>query len=183
MEEIINSTDQIGKNSNIQDDENLSFVFLKNEIEKLKKDLKESNELHMYARAEIENLRKKNSLEIERSKKLVFEKLLGELFLFTDSLEYGLCFEKMCVIDSVEKKFDFFVGLRLVYSMVLVLFERNGISQLNHMFDEFDPKKHEAIMLKKSSDFQKKSIILDVIQKGYVSGDFVFRHAKVVVSS
>ena len=177
VEELIINSEKVNEEQNRKFLEDLKI-----ELEELKNNLKEKNELYMYAKAENENIKKRCLLENERFKKLAIEKLVNDLFLLTDTIEYGLCFEKICNNNVLIKKFDFFVGLRLIYGMVVSLFEKNDIKQLNPMGDNFNPQKHEAVLIKIVPDLCEKNIVVEVIQKGYVSGDFVFRHAKVIIS-
>ncbi len=177
---IVNDSNELNGQSTVLD--NQLIECLKVEIEKLKSDLKEKNDLYLYTRAEVENLGKKHVSENERCKKTVLEKFTNELFLLADTIEYGLCFEKLQNQQDT-RNFDFFVGFRLIYEMLLTIFEKNEISQMNPINSEFDPKKHEVVMLKNLSNLTEKNVILEVIQRGYVFKNFVLRHAKVVISS
>lgn len=153
-------------------------------IKRLLEELTEKNELYLYAKAEVENIEKKCFLENERLQKITFGRLMSDIFLLSDSIEYGLCFEKIYYInkDDTFKEFDLFVGLRFVYEMLLVFFEKNAIIQINPIGKIFNPKEHEAIMSRKVFNVDQ-NIILEVIKKGYCIKDFICRHTQVVVSS
>ena len=73
-------------------------------------------------------------------------------------------------------------GVRLVHVELVNTLERNGIKAFDPAGEPFDPTVHEALSTRES-DGAEAGVVLDVVEKGYRSGDTVIRPARVVVAA
>jgi molecular chaperone GrpE len=73
-------------------------------------------------------------------------------------------------------------GVRLVYSELVSLLERNGVEPFDPKGEPFDPEVHEALSTR-GADGTDPGVILDVVEKGYRLNGTVLRPARVVVSA
>ena len=70
-------------------------------------------------------------------------------------------------------------GVELVKKAFADVLSREGVKEYDPTGEEFDPKKHEAVMSREEEGKQGK--ILQVLKKGYLCDDKVLRHPMVVV--
>jgi len=131
--------------------------------------------------AEIQNVRKRSERDVANAHKFGQEKLVKELLAVVDSLERGIQ-----TVDEQEGELDPAVktirdGSDLTLKMLMSVFEKYQIKQLNPEGEPFDPQYHEAISMIESPDAEPNSVI-SVVQKGYTLSDRLMRPAMVVVA-
>ncbi len=96
----------------------------------------------------------------------------------------------LSVLDDVHRavaaseKSDDIASLREGERLVAQKFEdalrQKGVSEIEACGKEFDPDFHEAVARFAAGE-DKKGVVIDVVQRGYMLGDKVLRYAKVVV--
>ena len=129
--------------------------------------------------AEMENLRRRTQKEKDELVKYANEKLILNLLDLPDDLSNALDAAKN---DSSSKE-SVIEGVELIYNKAFRLFENAGVKRMDDLVgNEFDVDYHEALMQQPSDDVPEGHIIA-VVQPGYLLGDKVIRHAKVVTSS
>ena len=94
------------------------------------------------------------------------------------------------VLDDVHRavaaseKSDDIAALREGERLVMQKFEetlrQKNVTEIEAMDKEFDPDFHEAVARFAAGE-DKKGLVIDVVQRGYMLGDKVLRYAKVVV--
>ncbi|HQY53294.1 MAG TPA: nucleotide exchange factor GrpE [Ignavibacteria bacterium] len=129
--------------------------------------------------AEFENYKRRTDTEISNYIKYASENLIKELLPVYDDLGRS--------VDSVNKgetkDFDTLKkGTALVYEKFKGVLEREGLTEINSVGNEFDVDLNSAMMMVPRDDV-KPNTILEVIEKGYKLKDKVIRHEKVLVSS
>ena len=84
-------------------------------------------------------------------------------------------------VDIIKKNLkDFKVIFLSTNNNVMKILEHNDIASFDSIGNIFDHNIHEAIAQK--SSIEKKGIIIEEFEKGYLYHDKVIRHAKVIVS-
>ena len=125
--------------------------------------------------AEFENYKKRvekdNANLIKNSNAGLIKNMLPVL----DSFE--LAIKNSNGNEELEK---FRKGLELIYAQFFGILEENGLRPIDTKNQVFDPFKHEVLMVKESKE--KDDLILQEFQKGYMLGDNVLRHSKVMIS-
>ena len=96
----------------------------------------------------------------------------------------------LTVLDDVHRavaaseKSDDIAALREGERLVMQKFEdtlrQKSVTEIEAMGKEFDPDFHEAVARFAAGE-DKKGLVIDVVQRGYMLGDKVLRYAKVVV--
>ena len=85
---------------------------------------------------------------------------------------------------AASEKSDDIAALREGEHLVLQKFEealrQKNVTEIDAMNKEFDPDFHEAVARFAAGE-DKKGLVIDVVQRGYMLGDKVLRYAKVVV--
>ncbi len=138
-------------------------------------ELKEVKETLLRAHAEMENVRRRASVDVQNAHKYSTEKFIKELLPVVDSLEKAL----ESGIDAAAKVFH--DGVELTYQMLLKSLEKHGVKIIDPQNEPFNPNLHEAMSMQASSGV-KPNTVITVFQKGYELNGRLIRPALVVVS-
>ena len=128
------------------------------------------------ALADFSNYKKR----LEREKTTVHQNALGKVVLHylavVDDLELAL--ENRPGSDEGATWAE---GIELILRKLQSFLEAEGVKAIEAVGDEFDPTRHEAIVMEPSEDFESGQVI-GVVQTGYVMGERILRPAKVRVA-
>jgi len=130
---------------------------------------------YLRAAAELENVRKRASRDVEHAHKFALERFCTELLAVKDSLEMGLAAADKADVQSLLE------GKEATLKLLTTTMERFGVMELNPEGEPFDPEQHEAMTMQPSADIEPGSV-LTVFQKGYALNGRLLRPARVVVS-
>jgi len=125
--------------------------------------------------AELENVRKRATRDVENARKFALESFARDLLAVLDSFEMGLSLENADEAALRE-------GSQATLKQLLTVLERANIKPIDPVGEPFDPEQHEAISMQPSADMEPNSV-LAVVQKGYLINDRLLRAARVVVST
>jgi molecular chaperone GrpE len=125
-------------------------------------------------RAEMDNLRKRNERELERSRRFINESLMKDLIPVLDALDLGL---ENAADDDVTLR----EGLSMIRSQLLQSLSRHGLSLIEPEGEPFDPEWHEAMSMQASTQHEPDSVML-VLQRGYTLHGRLVRPARVIVA-
>jgi molecular chaperone GrpE len=134
----------------------------------------ENWESYLRAKAEIDNLRRRNTKDVENAHKYGIEKFVTELLPVLDSMVMGLATEDASA-ESLRE------GMTLTMSMLDKMMEKLGIEEIDPINEKFDAAKHQAMTMQPSADVEPNTVIA-VMQKGYSLNERLIRPAMVMVS-
>ncbi|WP_344956189.1 nucleotide exchange factor GrpE [Zobellella aerophila] len=127
--------------------------------------------------AEMENIRRRAALDVEKAQKFALEKFAGELLPVIDSLERAL--------EHTDKEDNAFKavmeGVELTLKSLLSTVEKFGVAQIDPQGQPFDPNKHQAMSMVENAELAPNSV-LAVMMKGYELNGRVLRPAMVMVT-
>ena len=123
--------------------------------------------------AEFENYKKRTRREWELHLKKANAGLLGDILGVLDDFDRAFA-----VAEDVENHFQ--SGIRMIYTQLMDVLKRSGLSEIKAEGAVFNPQFHEAVGNVESSDVEVGSV-LHVLQKGYVINGQLLRPAKVIV--
>lgn len=134
------------------------------------------NEL-LRAKAEMENLRRRQARDLENAHKHALDKFVTELLPIYDSMELGLnaANGEDASIEAVRE------GLEMTMKMFLSSINKFGLEQVNPEGQTFDPELHQAMAMQEVEGVEANQV-LTVAQKGYQFNGRLLRPAMVVVS-
>ncbi|MDC9725470.1 MAG: nucleotide exchange factor GrpE [Gammaproteobacteria bacterium] len=135
------------------------------------------NEL-LRARADMENLRRRQSRDLENAHKRALDKFVGELLPIYDSMELGLNASngEEASLETVRE------GLEMTMKMFLSSINKFGLEQVNPEEGEtFDPELHQAMAMQPVEGVEANKV-LNVAQKGFQFNGRLLRPAMVLVS-
>jgi len=130
---------------------------------------------YLRAVAELENVRKRASRDIENARKFALENFSRELLAVSDSLELALDTEDLD-IESLRS------GNKATLQLMLSTMEQFGFEVIDPHGEPFDAEYHEAVSMQPSDQADPGSV-LTVFQKGYTLNKRLLRPARVVVAS
>ncbi|WP_413739086.1 nucleotide exchange factor GrpE [Sodalis sp. RH21] len=129
------------------------------------------------AKAEMENVRRRSELDVEKAHKFALEKFAGELLPVIDNLERGL--------DMADKSNSeltpLIEGIELTLKSLLDVVRKFGIEVVAETHVPFDPSVHQAMTMLESADHEPNHVMM-VMQKGYTLNGRLLRPAMVAVS-
>lgn len=128
--------------------------------------------------AEMENLRRRQSRDLENAHKRALDKFVTELLPIYDSMELGLNAANAdeASLDAVRE------GLEMTMKMFLSSLAKFGLEQVNpEDGDAFDPEMHQAMAMQPVEGIEANQV-LTVAQKGFQFNGRLLRPAMVMVS-
>jgi molecular chaperone GrpE len=144
-------------------------------IASLEKEKKDNWDRYLRAAADLENLRKRQKREIDDAKLESKGKVLKEMLPVVDNLERAI--EHATTQAGTNPIVE---GVQLVLRQFLTAFERLEVTPIEAAGQPFDPNLHEAISQMDSDS--PPGTVVQVLQRGYRSGDRLLRPALVVVA-
>jgi len=134
------------------------------------------NEL-LRAKAEMENLRRRQARDLENAHKHALDKFVAELLPIYDSMEFGMnaATGEEASLEAVRD------GLEMTMKMFLSSISKFGLEQVNPENEAFDPELHQAMAMQEVEGVEANQVIT-VAQKGYQFNGRLLRPAMVVVS-
>ncbi len=145
-------------------------------ISDVKNELKESKEKYLRLYSEFENYRRRTSKEKLEMIVVSNQELIKDILPVIDDFERALK-----AIKSEQK--DDFEGFNLISQKLNTILEKYNLIKIEvNKEDVFDLELHEAITNTPASK-KLKGKIVDIIEEGYLIGEKIIRHAKVVIGS
>jgi len=135
------------------------------------------NEL-LRARADMENLRRRQARDLENAHKHALDRFVAELLPVYDSMELGFNAANAdgASLDAVRN------GLEMTMKMFLSSINKFGLEQVIPADgDDFDPELHQAMAMQPVDGVEANKVIT-VAQKGFQFNGRLLRPAMVVVS-
>ena len=128
-------------------------------------------------KAEMENLRRRTELDIEKAHKFALEKFVNELLPVVDSLDRALEVADKANPDNAAM----IEGIELTLKSMLDVVRKFGVEVIADTNVPLDPNVHQAIAMVESEDVTAGNV-LGVMQKGYTLNGRTIRAAMVTVA-
>jgi molecular chaperone GrpE len=148
---------------------------LEDKLESAEKKAEDNWDKYLRSVAEIENVRKRASRDVENARKFALENFSRELLSVSDSLELAVNSEDLDA-DSLRS------GNEATLQLMISTMGQFGFEVIDPHGEPFDAEYHEAISMQPSDQVEPGSVIT-VFQKGYTLNKRLLRPARVVVAS
>lgn len=148
---------------------------LETKVAALEKEKKDNWDRYLRAAADLENLRKRQKRELDDVKLESKGRVLKEMLPVVDNLERAI--EHATTTAGSNPIVE---GVQLVLRQFLTAFERLEVTPIEAGGQPFDPNLHEAISQQESDS--PPGTVVQVLQRGYKSGERLLRPALVVVA-
>ncbi|WON75920.1 nucleotide exchange factor GrpE [Serratia sp. UGAL515B_01] len=129
------------------------------------------------SKAEMENVRRRSELDVEKAHKFALEKFSGDLLPVIDNLERAL---ELADKNNPELV-SMIEGVELTLKSLLDAVRKYGIEVVGDTHVPFNPDVHEAMSMMESAEHQPNHVMM-VMQKGYTLNGRLLRPAMVAVS-
>lgn len=129
------------------------------------------------AKAEVENMRRRTSQDVEKAHKFALEKFATALLPIVDNLERAIQFadkENEATKGIVE-------GVELTHQSFIDTMNKFNLQVVDPQGEAFNPELHQAMSMVENAEL-KPNTITGVMQKGYVLNGRLLRPAMVMVS-
>lgn len=128
-------------------------------------------------KAEMENLRRRTELDVEKAHKFALEKFVNELLPVIDSLDRALEVADKANPDNAAM----IEGIELTLKSMLDVVRKFGVEVIADTNVPLDPNVHQAIAMVESEEIEAGKV-LGVMQKGYTLNGRTIRAAMVTVA-
>lgn len=160
-----------------EETQDVTIESLSEQIESLKTSAADSLDKAIRAHAELDNVRKRATRDIENAHKYALDKFINELLPVLDSMELGIN-----AADNVEDVSSLREGMDLTMKMFCSSLEKSGVSPVDpQKGDKFNPDLHEAVTMQEVDDAESGTVVV-ILQKGYKLNGRLIRPAKVIVA-
>ena len=144
------------------------------EIENLKAELENKNDLLLRTAAEFDNFKKRTERERLTVAEYAKANVIKELLPILDNIDRANTAEKGTP--------EYIKGIEMIVKQFESLGEKLGISEVAKVGDTIDPNFHDAVMHIEDETLGE-NVIAEVLQKGFKIGDTVIRPAMVKVAN
>ena len=144
------------------------------EIENLKEQLEQKNDLLLRTAAEFDNFKKRTEREKTTVAEFAKAGLIKQLLPILDNIDRAAATDK--------ENPDYIKGIEMIVKQFEGIAANLGIVEIAAVGDVFNPEMHEAVMHVEDENLAE-NVIADVLQKGYKIGDTVIRAAMVKVAN
>lgn len=127
--------------------------------------------------AEMENIRRRSAIDVEKARKFALEKFVNELLPVIDNMERAI---SVTSTDDEATK-SIIEGVELTLKTLLNAVEKFGVKAVDPQGEAFNPEHHQAIGMQPSEEFDSNTV-MTVMQKGYMLNDRLLRPAMVMVA-
>ncbi len=146
--------------------------------DKLLKYKKKNKDLDLRCKADLDNMHKRNQINIGNIYKYSLEKFSKSLLPVIDNLKNAL---KVSKNKDLDNKITY-EGLKLTLKNFLSVIEKFGISVIDKINVNFDPHFHQAVSVVESNkDNIKDNLVIEILQDGYILNKRLLRPAMVKV--
>jgi molecular chaperone GrpE len=130
------------------------------------------------ARAEMENLKRRQANELEKAHKYALDGFVRELLQVRDSLELGhdAALDESANVEKLRE------GTELTLKLLTDVMSKFGVEQIDPGGEPFNPEFHQAMTMQPRDDVPPGTVV-SVIQKGYLLNGRLVRPAMVIVSA
>lgn len=151
------------------------------EVTQLREQLEQQKEEVLRTKAEMQNIRRRAEIDVEKAHKFGTEKFVKELLPVVDSLEKAVESAQNQEVQNEEVVSRIKEGVDMTLDMFIGALSKFNVEQINPVGEPFDPQKHEAMSMVPSNEAEPNTVIA-VMQKGYLLHERVVRPAMVMVA-
>jgi len=164
--------------SSASDADLAKLTALESELQSLKAQLEERTGQYMRIVADFDNFRKRTQREKEEFEQQIKCSTINELLPVVDNFERA----RSQIKPQTDQETTIHKSYQSVYKQLVDCLKRVGVSPMRSEGKEFDPALHEAVMRQPSAEYPEGTVI-EELQRGYMLGDRVLRHALVKVAA
>jgi molecular chaperone GrpE len=170
--------DNVSKNSKEIEELKSQLDEKTTEIKEINKEMEEKDKIiedyrsqNLRLQADFENYKKRSENDLKEYIKYANENLILKIVEVYEDLERAL---------KVEKSTDLKGGVDMIYNKLKDILQGEGLETIKSKGENFDPFKHEALMVEHHDDYDE-GIVIEELGKGYTLDSKVIKYSKVKV--
>lgn len=148
----------------------------KAKIEAISAERDDFQDRYLRSVAELDNIRKRHSRERSQWMASANEKVLIDLLPVVDDIERALK-----IPNDPEHAESFRHGAEMIAQKLSAMLKRYGVEPMVSVGEAFDVDRHDA-MMQVEAEGVDPDMVVEEHERGYLIGERVLRHAKVLVS-
>lgn len=146
-------------------------------LDEERKHTADEHDRYLRALADFSNYRRRHQDDSGQSMRFATRELLLKILPIIDNFQRAVAAaEKNHSFDSLAD------GVKLTLKQFQDVMDREGITTIESVGQDFDPMVHEAVQRVETTDYPDNTVIGEV-ETGYTHGDHVIRPARVVVAA
>jgi molecular chaperone GrpE len=145
------------------------------DVEALKNERNALQDRLLRTAAEFDNYRKRIDRERREQAESAAAGLLVEILPVVDNLERAL------QVPASPESASYRAGVELIHRQLLDLLRKRGVTPIEVLGADFDPRLHQAVS-QETSDAHRDGEVMEELQRGYMLGDRLLRPAMVKVA-
>lgn len=157
-------------------DEKTSEEEKKSELDVAKEQISGLSDRLMRTAAEFDNFKKRTAREKEDFYKMAVCETVAPLLDVLDNIDRAVA-----AAEESEEGGSVLEGIKMIQKQFADTLTNIGVTEIEAVGCEFDPEKHNAVMMEESD--QPENTVIDEFRKGYIYKDKVVRHSMVKVSN
>ena len=154
------------------------LAVLKQQLQEQKQQTEAFKAQYIRNAADFDNFRKRTAKEKEALEQQIKLKTIGELLSVVDNFERA----RIQIKPADDGEMAIHKSYQGVYKNFVDSLKRLGVSPMRPEEQPFDPNYHEA-MLREPTDKYPEDTVMEQLERGYMLGEQVLRHAKVKVAA
>jgi molecular chaperone GrpE len=144
-------------------------------LEALQREKDELKDRLLRTAADFQNYRNRVDRERRELIESAASDVLVELLPIVDNVERALQVPAPAEADAFRK------GIELIHKQMLDLLRKRGVTPIEALGEDFDPRYHQAV-IHEASDEHREGEVMQELQRGYMRGDRLLRPAMVKVA-
>jgi molecular chaperone GrpE len=148
---------------------------------KLREELEASRNETLYAKAEMQNLRRRTEKEVADARTYATTGFARDMLSIADNLARALA-AIPAELRTDDKMKPLVTGIEMTAKELDTVFQRNGITRIEAMGQPLDPNRHQAIMEVDAAAGQQPGTVVTEMQTGWMIKDRLLRPAMVGVA-
>lgn len=157
-------------------DENHNLAALLDNLKAVTEERDEAKDQMLRAHAEMQNLRRRTQEQLEQTRKMATESLVGRLLPVLDNFERSM--EALSSGASAEAVLE---GVKSIESQLRTALESVQVRKIETVGHPFDPAVHDAIATVEDTEATDGTVV-EQLEAGYTMAGHVIRPAKVRVA-
>lgn len=168
-QEEATTVDDFKPNDSQQDEYQTLLANIQTELATMQKDHEELKDKYMRLFAEFDNHKRRTVKEKLDLMKTASQDIMTALLPVLDDF------------DRAKQNGELSEGIALIFNKIHNTLQNKGLEAMESNGQPFNPELHEALTEIPAPTEDLKGKVVDTIEKGYLLGEKIIRHAKVVV--
>ncbi|GGA87727.1 protein GrpE [Neiella marina] len=153
------------------------LVALEKELAAAKATIAQQQDSVVRAAAEVDNIRRRAAMDVDKAHKFALEKFVNELLPVMDNMERAL----LMADRSQEALAPMIEGVEMTLKSFVDGVSKFGVEVIDPQGETFNPELHQAMSMQENAELAPNTVMA-VMQKGYSLNGRLIRAAMVMVS-